>query len=298
MEITGEHMLNQQFKQLKADVMVASYSKSPAGWIMRRAEPDYFCLCYVDKGEGWLEMNETQYKVSAGRLYLLRPGWARRYGSLGDNHFIHYWCHFRAEMAAESYIHLAHLPLEVEVKDAQIVKQLFTKMLAAQEESDLTGELRTKAVLFELIALFMEDSRTQNTTLLQLSEHEHWNDVLVYDEVLNFIEENLKYQIPIGVLARLADLSAEGFHAAFKNKVGCSLVQYITQRRIATAKKLLRTTNLPIAAIAAEVGMLNHYLSRLFKQQTGITPSEYRRIICSSAWQEAGQTDREEYRNT
>jgi YesN/AraC family two-component response regulator len=71
----------------------------------------------------------------------------------------------------------------------------------------------------------------------------------------------------------------------------------VTNRRIAAAKQLLTDTTLPVAAVAANVGMQNHYLSRLFKRYTGITPVQYRRIAKQGAGQrtdDIGTTNKEE----
>lgn len=47
--------------------------------------------------------------------------------------------------------------------------------------------------------------------------------------------------------------------------------------KINTSKELLRFTNLSIKEIANKVGFENSlYFSRLFKQETNLSPSEYR----------------------
>lgn len=48
--------------------------------------------------------------------------------------------------------------------------------------------------------------------------------------------------------------------------------------KIDTSKELLRFTNLSIKEIANKVGFENSlYFSRLFKQETNLSPSEYRK---------------------
>lgn len=53
--------------------------------------------------------------------------------------------------------------------------------------------------------------------------------------------------------------------------------QYIRSFRLAKAKKLLQDNNQSITAIALETGFTDpDYFSRIFKKETGITPTEYR----------------------
>lgn len=63
----------------------------------------------------------------------------------------------------------------------------------------------------------------------------------------------------------------------FKQHYGMTIHHYINVYRIARAKELLNTTELPLSAIAARVGYENDsYFSRVFKKQEGVSPSDYR----------------------
>lgn len=68
------------------------------------------------------------------------------------------------------------------------------------------------------------------------------------------------------------------FHRLFTSAVGLSPARYHTTLRIDTAKRLLHKTDGSIVAIALEVGHANpSHFARLFRRETGSTPSEYRR---------------------
>ena len=59
--------------------------------------------------------------------------------------------------------------------------------------------------------------------------------------------------------------------------MGMTPMQYITFLRITRAKELLRSTDYSIQEISSMVGYENPlYFSRIFKKQTGYSPSEYR----------------------
>lgn len=63
----------------------------------------------------------------------------------------------------------------------------------------------------------------------------------------------------------------------FKKETGYSFMNYVIQKRISEAQKLLKNTDLSISQISATVGYDNYsYFTRLFKKETGLTPIEYR----------------------
>ncbi|MGI6383884.1 MAG: helix-turn-helix domain-containing protein [bacterium] len=67
----------------------------------------------------------------------------------------------------------------------------------------------------------------------------------------------------------------------FKQHTGLGFKQYITQRRIAEAKRLLREDiDLSVDAISQRVGFRDFVVfNRNFKIFTGMTPSAYRRML-------------------
>lgn len=64
----------------------------------------------------------------------------------------------------------------------------------------------------------------------------------------------------------------------FKQYTKMTPLQYILSIRIANAQSLLETTLYSMTEIASIVGYDNPlYFSRIFKKQTGLSPSEYRK---------------------
>lgn len=55
-------------------------------------------------------------------------------------------------------------------------------------------------------------------------------------------------------------------------------MQFITEQRILSAKQLLIFTQEPISEIAATLGYPNQaQLAHIFKQNTGLTPTQFRK---------------------
>ncbi|MDQ0112021.1 AraC-like DNA-binding protein [Paenibacillus harenae] len=279
MNPTIESIMQNQLNRIHADVIMTAYSQSSAGWCENNAEPDFYRFCYVDKGEGWLEMDHISYSVKRGQLFLMPAGKLQSYGTKGDETFGRYWCHYRLDPADMQFVESQQMPAYIEVKDDREVKQLFTKLIQLQTSQELTRELRMKAALLELFALYFDASYSRKEQQVDASfDDTKWNEVLAY------IEQQLHRNIQIEELAKVAFLHPNYFITSFKNMMGCSPIQYVTNRRLALAKRLLVETAEPIAEVARRAGMQNHYLSRLFKRHTGISPNQYRRIARSSAF--------------
>ena len=72
-------------------------------------------------------------------------------------------------------------------------------------------------------------------------------------------------------------MSANYFSALFSQEMQSTFVEYVTQKRMEKAKKLLRQSEKHSGEIALEVGYKDpHYFSFVFKKTQGYTPREYR----------------------
>ncbi|WP_138755269.1 AraC family transcriptional regulator [Paenibacillus sinopodophylli] len=272
MKPTIDSILQNQLHQLQAVVIMSAYTDSAPGWLEQKQEPDFYRFCYTEKGKGWLEIEGEKYSIQPETLYFMPAGTLQSFGTDGDEPFGRYWCHFRLELSDVQVISSLQLPRYIYVKEKHKIKALFHKMVECQQLHSITKDLRLKAVLLELLAIYLDESKAQRETVNEPSSEVKWNEVLAH------IEANLHANIQVEELARIAFLHPNYFITSFKSMMGCSPIQYVTNRRIALAKQLLMETDLPVATVATQVGMQNHYLSRLFKRYTGITPLQYRRI--------------------
>jgi len=66
----------------------------------------------------------------------------------------------------------------------------------------------------------------------------------------------------------------------FKSATGSSLIEYIQNLRVEESKRQLESSNKPVDDISANVGYEDPaFFRRLFKRNTGLTPSQYRRMF-------------------
>jgi AraC family transcriptional regulator len=102
--------------------------------------------------------------------------------------------------------------------------------------------------------------------------------------VQDYVEANLDRELTLDALAGEACLSPHHFARAFKAATGTAPHRYVTERRVARAKRLLGESRLPLAEIALACGFSSQaHLTRRFKQATGITPGTYRAELVGAA---------------
>lgn len=79
-------------------------------------------------------------------------------------------------------------------------------------------------------------------------------------------------------LSREMGLSLTALRRRFKEATGVPLHTWVLQNRVARARILLTESDLPLKAIAAQLGYNNvYFFARQFKQITGVTPGHYRK---------------------
>jgi AraC-like DNA-binding protein len=98
-----------------------------------------------------------------------------------------------------------------------------------------------------------------------------------------FLDRYYDTPITIEQLSREASLSPYYLIRQFRRIYRQTPHQYLVQQRIAKAKELLRTTDLPVTEICIAVGFESlGSFSTLFSKVTGICPSAYRLSVQAS----------------
>lgn len=97
------------------------------------------------------------------------------------------------------------------------------------------------------------------------------------EKIREYILNHLHLPLTADYLCKKFFLRKQQLYSLFKQSNQTSLKQYILEKKIELAKKLLRTTNLNVTEIAEAVGFsdYNNFIQR-FKSITGITPLKYK----------------------
>ncbi|MCJ2074003.1 AraC family transcriptional regulator [Methylobacterium sp. J-030] len=128
-----------------------------------------------------------------------------------------------------------------------------------------------------------------------LSHHAGWCDAdearepeLIGDRrlarVLEYMSANLERSLTLGQLAREAGISVHHFGRRFRERTGQTPCARLTAMRMDTGRRLLRTTDLPVAEVARACGYTRPAaFAAAFLRHAGMTPRAYRTTPSSRA---------------
>jgi two-component system response regulator YesN len=94
---------------------------------------------------------------------------------------------------------------------------------------------------------------------------------------VNYLDANYDKQVMLADVAKAAHLSISRLAHLFKQQMGITVIDYLTNVRIERAKAMLLGTDQNCTEICFEVGYNNQsYFTRTFKAVVGMTPTKFR----------------------
>lgn len=138
--------------------------------------------------------------------------------------------------------------------------------------------------LFRLLTLFARAPHDEREVVASewLGRPADANSQAAVEAGLSYIFEHLTGDIRLSTAARLAYMSEPSFSKYFKSATGMTFSSMVKKLRIAHARRLLDSTDEPIAQVAARSGYHNMAnFNRQFLAEVGTTPTTYRRMESS-----------------
>lgn len=203
---------------------------------------------------------EIRY-VHQGRVFISRPGVAILHpkGSTYtlertvEGHFplINFFC--EGGLSADAF---AAIPL----REPERYLRRFDRLQQYCQES--RNQHRAMALFYEMLAMLEEEQRLDSLPLQRAMAYlqEHYSDphLLIEDAAAH------------------ADISQVWLRRQFAAAYGMSPKQYVLERRLSKAQRLLAENRCTVSQIAEECGFTSIYhFSRCFKEKTGYTPTAY-----------------------
>ena len=99
-------------------------------------------------------------------------------------------------------------------------------------------------------------------------------------DAYEYINENFAGDCSLRRIAEALSISPNHLHTVFVRHIGITPFEYVTQKRIEKAKKLIMAGEKTMLEIAMEIGFCSQsHFNKVFKEQTGKTPVEYRNAL-------------------
>lgn len=254
-------------------------SASGSYWHTHAAIQLLFCI----KGEFAYEFQNRPLEVlTAGHFIVIPAGMEHRLAEAIDP------AGHRVEMLvlAKGKGSLSPFPQEV--------AETLVKALSARTCRSVACSRELTALFLELDALASRGAkdlspvelamaRTLSSLILQRCTVQHKappmrSDTRLIREAIAWLESHYEENVRLERLVSYMGYSRSRLFELFKRETGLTPADWLSRYRVKKARRLLRSTPLPIAEIARSCGFSSpQYFNAAFKKQTGSTPSEWRK---------------------
>lgn len=148
------------------------------------------------------------------------------------------------------------------------IEKLLTDLEAYKERTQYHNALRI-SICIELLILLNENA--SNTVFPTRG---------IVQKAVEYINNHIHEDIRIDSICEAIHVSKFYFCKKFKESTGITVMNYILNTRIVTAKHLLEDTDLPISQISEKCGFSSHsYFCQIFKKTFGMTPRQYKKTV-------------------
>jgi AraC family transcriptional activator of pobA len=104
------------------------------------------------------------------------------------------------------------------------------------------------------------------------------NDEPLLAEVFGFVEDHYRERVSLKDVARAVSLSSGHLTTVVRSKTGRTVGEWISERRLVQARRLLVETDLAVEEVGHRVGYNDPtYFVRTFRRAYGTTPLAWRR---------------------
>lgn len=234
---------------------------------------DYWELTFIDNGELATTVDEEPYELGEMDLILFSPGQYHTQKTGHSQSVSYLTILFDMEMADPYLItnRVYHAHRDIHNALNEFIKVSNNDMMY---NSELMLCYLKELIIRVLQYDFLNSSPIASTPMQQRFENELLNEIIIY------INDTIYEQLTIEEICHKFSISRSSLQTLFKNNLNVAPKQYISDLKLKKSKLLIKESMYTISEIASMLGFTSiHYFSRKFKQQYGITPTDYAKTI-------------------
>ena len=251
---------------------------------------DFWEFQYVDKGTYNIMIDGTRYDLNEGQFIMFPPN-AHHYGS-GEK--------YNAQIGIVSFESSSPVLFENHsrvITLSKFEKELLSDIITcgvdifvpASPKSELVGlvphkdtsptelqKLKHKLEMFLTEICLGDEADSKEPVATNKSNYIKTQ----FKEIEDFLKNNIEKNFTLEDLSREFSISTSKIKLLFKEECDESPIAHFTSLKIKKAKQLIRETSLNFTQISENLGFTYvHYFSKVFKEKTGMSPSEYAKSI-------------------
>ena len=251
------------------------YRTEESGFFFKGEQHSMYELTYVDLGQLHCVVDGTGYLLKQGQMMLFGPNqWHMQYTGIDTT------CRFLTiafDMSCEKQMHLINRVFDLTSAESRYLRQILLEM----ENDDLLSGDFIRSCLKLLILTLLRDVNSRkkrvSTPLMQKNEN------AVVSRTLQYIADHVYSKLSVSSVAEDVGISSSHLTALFHRQMGISPGEYIRRVKLEESKTLIREGKMNFSQIAALLKYSSiHHFSRQFKDNFGISPSDYARSLKNS----------------
>lgn len=241
------------------------------------SRPNYI-IHYIMDGKGIYQVGEKKYKLSKGQGFLIEPEELTFYQADQEEPWSYLWVGVGGT-GAKKFIQDIGLNSQQRIlrcADGEKLNEIVMDMMK-HTRSTVSDLYYLQGKLYELFSVLAAD-----VVIEELMEENKENRYI--QEAVTYIRNHYAAGLTVEELAGYLGVNRSYLYTLFKNKLQLSPKEFLTKFRISRAREQLILTEESVENIAVACGYHSTLVfTKNFKQETGMTPTEFRKTSRQAA---------------
>ena len=286
-----EYIANSFKQELQITSIINFFRNEDAhDFIYQGEQHDFWEFIFVEKGEMIITAGENKYLLKSGETAFHRPGEFHAVATNSNTASSYIVCAFNSASTCMKYFEYKILSLNgIEKEMLYMALQQSKKVYAplcevkpnhyqmpALDNAPFGAEQMIQNYISIMLLNLYQRKEGKRAEQRMASYAKRAREQKLSSNVEKYLEQHIDELLKLEDIANQLGYCVSQIQKIFKAETGQSIMDYFIDLKISKAKQLIRQGNDNFTQIAAKLGYDNvNYFSRLFKQKTGITLTEY-----------------------
>jgi AraC family transcriptional regulator of arabinose operon len=230
---------------------------------------DNYVMHYILNGEGTMYLGEKEFRVSDKQAFITPPHLVTHYHADESNPWSYIWIHFNGpkavELLAKAGITKNHPILSPNDAWPELEECMINILHNNGKELFCIGQV------YKVFQILLDQSGRKKIPADPDGQPKYIKNAI------SFITHKFAEPIRVQDIANYCGLDRAYLSKVFRDITGYTLKEYLTWFRIKKAKQYLRQADISVQYASYAVGYQDPLaFSKLFKKETGLSPSEYK----------------------
>ena len=254
------------------EIYTLFYRVGESGFLFKGEQHSAYELTYVDRGQLHCVVDGTGYSLKQGQMMIFLPNqWHMQYTDLNVTaHFLT----VSFDLCSELELVFGNRVFDLSSIEATYLKQL----LQEPEIRDAYSNDVIRSNLKLLLLSILRDTNKRRKRLKTPTALRNENSIV--GRTLQYIADHVYDRLSVEIVAKETGVSASHLTALFRRQMSISPGEYIRRVKLEESKSLIREGKMNFSQIASALQYSTiHHFSRQFKENFGISPSEYAKSL-------------------